>query len=117
MASPQPPKIPDNFVKIVRITENTKRLRIIVVCLLIGLGIACITYAVVKIFARPAWATVAGWTILALLGPSGVIYRLIRARQKFVEKHHRRTVELEKALDEKRTSSEPESSNQSEAEQ
>jgi hypothetical protein len=53
----------------------------------------------------------------ALFGPSGVVFWLVRAYYRNVEKTNRRTAELEKKLDPNRTSSEPDSSNQSEADQ
>ena len=106
----QPPELPDNYVEIVRLTESTKKVRIISFSVVTSIGLICIAYAVVKLFTRPPWLVLLGWIIAALIGPSGLIYLLIHARQKFVTKHHRRVVDLEIALDKQRTSSDPEAS-------
>ncbi len=96
-----------NFVEIVRVHERSKTVRTIAVGIIVLLSIITIVIGVVKVADKPPWLTLCLAIVVALIGPSGVIYQLIRSRKKYVEKTHRRTARLEKELDVRRSSSDP----------
>jgi|GEM_PF-4208885 len=58
-----------------------------------------------KITEKPAWLQVAGLVLTAVALPTVLICITIRLRQRYVDKTHGRTVELEMMLDAKRESS------------
>ena len=99
-----------NVVEVVRIMERAKTIRWVSVGVIVLLGVIAIVIGIVKIVEQPPWLTLCLAILVALAGPSGVIYRLQRSRRQYVKKTHQRTVDLEKRLHNQRTSSTPDDS-------
>ena len=64
---------------------------------------------IVQIVAEPPWLKLTALIVICLLGPSGLLAVVVRSRQKYVHKTHKRVVDLEKLVDPDRTSSRHES--------
>jgi len=75
------------------------------VCAVIVAAVYFIVQGVVEIVRDPPWLKLTVLIVICLLGPSGLLTVLVRSRQKYVEKTHKRVVDLERLVDPGRTSS------------
>ena len=98
-------RVTSNDVKLAHVVEREKTIRIVWIGLFVTIGLVAIVVGVVKALDKPPWLTAMIAIIGALIGPSGVITVILRTRKKYVDKTHRRTVELEERLDRQRESS------------
>ena len=64
-----------------------------------------IVIGVVEIVDQPPWVPLAFLLIVSLVGPSGVLRISLLTRRRYIEKNHKRRVDLEKRLDPSRESS------------
>lgn len=95
-------------VEITRIREREATIRYVTKSVCITLGLAIVTYGIVKALDKPPWLQALSIIAAGAPGPGFVIRRLILSRRKYVKKTHRRIVDLEKTIDPERESSEPE---------
>lgn len=105
--SRQTGRVPDPQVllELHRINERSRVIRTIVVCGTVVIGIGCVTYGFVSVYAKPNWIDVLIVVLLSMFAPSPVMLVILRTRRKLLDKAHRRTVELERRLDPDRSSS------------
>lgn len=92
-------------VEIVRILQRGRTLRFAIVGATITAGIVAIVVGVV-LATKPPWWQLGIVMFGTLFGPSGIIFYLLRSRQQFIEKHAKRTRQLEQDVDPQRSSSE-----------
>jgi hypothetical protein len=98
-------QVSDQIVELARIDARVRMTRIVCITLGVTVGMLCLTYGIVTVLDKPPWVTIVLAFLTAFFGPSGVIAMILRSRRKFVKKHHRRVVMLEKQIEQNRTSS------------
>lgn len=101
----KPKKKPPIEYSIVRIQEINKTVRTCFIGGCIVVGLLIIANSVVKILDKPAWVEVALALIVAILGPSGIIFFIIKRMRAYTRTDHQRVIELEKKIDPKRITS------------
>ena len=94
-------------VELARIITRGSVAKTAIVCATIvsGLLIVCIT--AYKMTAKPPWLVVVLSVVTALAGPSCGLGIVIWLRKRYISKHHRDRVVLEKQIDPSRRSSNP----------
>jgi len=102
MAEPDEKRVvTEHDVEFTRVVEHGRTIRTISVCTVIAIGLICLSISAVTIL-KPPWETL----LVALFGPSGLVFVLYKVHLQYVAKTHHRNTELERGYDERRTSTE-----------